>query len=303
MVLRPGCDRSTSRGSDHFFGCGPRCPSLPPRLDPTIAWIPTATGRGESVGRDGEHIDRLGDVHRELRRHGRPMDGMQAMVQNTLLGFADHVLDFAERVAAAGFRALVFHQFPRRALTGESTAGRMNSNCTSSLGSATGRRPRQSRGFETGSDPTEVELGTTGRDPAPPAARLDLQAGQLRPVTRSPLDAGASGVFVSNFGAATWTGCSPRWMSCPRWSPKLPAVCRSRSTAGFRRGTIVKALALGANAVGFGHPTAFSLAAGGEGAVRQTLDLLHGEITAVVGALGVSRPSELAPRPVRRLPV
>jgi isopentenyl diphosphate isomerase/L-lactate dehydrogenase-like FMN-dependent dehydrogenase len=58
---------------------------------------------------------------------------------------------------------------------------------------------------------------------------------------------------------------------------------------GFLRGTdIVKALALGANAVGLGRLQGLALAAGGEGALTRALELLEDEMRRCLGLLGVT---------------
>jgi len=63
---------------------------------------------------------------------------------------------------------------------------------------------------------------------------------------------------------------------------------------GFYRGTdIVKAMALGANAVGLGRLEAWSLAAGGVPALVRCLKLLQNEIHLTLGLLGVTRFAEL----------
>jgi glycolate oxidase len=60
------------------------------------------------------------------------------------------------------------------------------------------------------------------------------------------------------------------------------------------RGTdIVKAMALGANAVGLGRLQGLALAAGGEAALVRMLDLLRDEVTRCLGLLGVKSFAEL----------
>ncbi|HAK51854.1 MAG TPA: alpha-hydroxy-acid oxidizing enzyme, partial [Gammaproteobacteria bacterium] len=62
----------------------------------------------------------------------------------------------------------------------------------------------------------------------------------------------------------------------------------------FYRGTdIVKAIAMGANAVGLGRLEAWAMAAGGAPAVVQCLDLLKAEITEVLALCGVNSFKEL----------
>jgi isopentenyl diphosphate isomerase/L-lactate dehydrogenase-like FMN-dependent dehydrogenase len=70
---------------------------------------------------------------------------------------------------------------------------------------------------------------------------------------------------------------------------------------GFMRGTdVLKAIALGANAVGLGRLQAFALAAGGEAALMRVLELLEQEIKITMGLLGVVRLAELDASFVKR---
>jgi isopentenyl diphosphate isomerase/L-lactate dehydrogenase-like FMN-dependent dehydrogenase len=69
---------------------------------------------------------------------------------------------------------------------------------------------------------------------------------------------------------------------------------------GFMRGTdVLKAIALGANAVGLGRLQGFALAAGGEAALFRVLELLEEEIRIAMGLVGVVRLDELDPSFVR----
>jgi isopentenyl diphosphate isomerase/L-lactate dehydrogenase-like FMN-dependent dehydrogenase len=62
------------------------------------------------------------------------------------------------------------------------------------------------------------------------------------------------------------------------------------------RGTdVVKALALGARAVGIGRLQCIGLAAGGEAALVRMLEILKTEIRTCMGLLGASEVSELGP--------
>lgn len=69
---------------------------------------------------------------------------------------------------------------------------------------------------------------------------------------------------------------------------------------GIRRGTdVLKAIALGATAVGLGRPCLYSLSAGyGEEGVRRMLEILRQEIEANMVFLGVTRLQELRPEMV-----
>jgi 4-hydroxymandelate oxidase len=69
---------------------------------------------------------------------------------------------------------------------------------------------------------------------------------------------------------------------------------------GVRRGTdAVKALALGASAVGIGRPVMWALAEGGEKGVRRQLELLREEIDDTLALCGASGLADLTPELVR----
>ena len=66
------------------------------------------------------------------------------------------------------------------------------------------------------------------------------------------------------------------------------------------RGTdIVKAIALGAHAVGLGRLQGLALGAGGEAGVVRMLELLEDEVTRCLGMLGVTSFAELNPAMLR----
>jgi L-lactate dehydrogenase (FMN-dependent) and related alpha-hydroxy acid dehydrogenases len=68
---------------------------------------------------------------------------------------------------------------------------------------------------------------------------------------------------------------------------------------GIRRGTdVLKAVALGATAVGLGRPFLFSLSGYGENGVRRMIDILRQEIETNMVFLGVTSLEELTPEMV-----
>jgi glycolate oxidase len=67
------------------------------------------------------------------------------------------------------------------------------------------------------------------------------------------------------------------------------------------RGTdIVKAIALGADAVGLGRLYCYALAAAGAPGIVRMLEILEDEVKSALGLLGVTRLSELDPSYVQR---
>ncbi|HZT06984.1 MAG TPA: alpha-hydroxy acid oxidase [Chloroflexota bacterium] len=80
--------------------------------------------------------------------------------------------------------------------------------------------------------------------------------------------------------------------------PEIVAAVDGRATivvdGGFMRGTdVVKAIALGAHAVGLGRLTGLALAAAAEDGVVRALELLEDEVRICLGLLGVTRLGDL----------
>jgi (S)-mandelate dehydrogenase len=106
--------------------------------------------------------------------------------------------------------------------------------------------------------------------------------------------AGADGIVLSNHGGRQLDGA----ISSMEILPEVAAAVGSQLTVmldgGFRRGSdIVKARALGADAVLLGRATTYGLAAGGEAGVAHAINLLKIEVDRVVGLLGCSDLSQL----------
>jgi (S)-mandelate dehydrogenase len=113
---------------------------------------------------------------------------------------------------------------------------------------------------------------------------------------------GCDGIILTNHGGRQLDSCvAPLEMV-----PEIAAAVGSRVTvivdSGFRRGTdVIKALALGANAVMIGRATLYGLAAGGEPGVRRALEILTSEIDRALGQLGVRSLDELGPHLLRKV--
>jgi isopentenyl diphosphate isomerase/L-lactate dehydrogenase-like FMN-dependent dehydrogenase len=105
---------------------------------------------------------------------------------------------------------------------------------------------------------------------------------------------GVEGVYVSNHGG--------RQLDHGRGAidalPEVVEAVGGRATVivdgGFARGTdVVKAIALGAQAVGIGRLACCGLAAAGQPGLERVLELLEDEIRIAMGLLGVSRLDDL----------
>jgi (S)-mandelate dehydrogenase len=112
---------------------------------------------------------------------------------------------------------------------------------------------------------------------------------------------GADGIVVSNHGGRQLDYC----VAPIDVLQEIVAAVGTRVSvlidSGFRRGTdVVKALALGAEAVMIGRATLYGLIAGGEPGVARALALLTSEIDRTLGLLGCNGIADLAPRFVWR---
>jgi (S)-mandelate dehydrogenase len=112
---------------------------------------------------------------------------------------------------------------------------------------------------------------------------------------------GCDGIVLSNHGGRQLDHC----VAPVEMLPEIAAAVGNRMTliidSGFRRGTdVVKALALGANAVMIGRSTLYGLAAAGERGAERALEILVSEIDRTLGMLGCCSISELTPQLLRR---
>jgi (S)-mandelate dehydrogenase len=114
---------------------------------------------------------------------------------------------------------------------------------------------------------------------------------------------GCDGIVLSNHGGRQLDHCvSPLEILSDVVNAIRGRMCIIIDS-GFRRGTdVVKALALGANAVMIGRATLYGLAAGGEAGAVRALAILAEEIDRTLGQLGCRSLAELGPHVLRRIP-
>ena len=113
--------------------------------------------------------------------------------------------------------------------------------------------------------------------------------------------AGADGVMVSNHGGRQLDGA----LAAVDALPEVVAAVGGRAPvlldSGVRRGTdVLKALALGASAVGVGKPVFFALALGGEDGVLRMLEMLRGELEAPMALTGCRALADIGPALIAR---
>ena len=114
---------------------------------------------------------------------------------------------------------------------------------------------------------------------------------------RRAVDAGCDGIVLSNHGGRQLDGCISPMEVLPEVAEAVGGRCAVLIDSGFRRGAdVVKAVALGADAVMIGAATLYGLAAGGEAGARHAIGILQAEIDRVLGQLGCNSLDELGPQ-------
>lgn len=112
-------------------------------------------------------------------------------------------------------------------------------------------------------------------------------------------DAQVDGIVLSNHGGRSQDTAQPPLLTLLEINHYAPYIIGKHMQifvdGGVRRGTdVIKALALGATAVGIGRPVLYSLSGGyGEYGVRRMIQLLRNEIQTNMAFLGCSNVKEL----------
>lgn len=114
-------------------------------------------------------------------------------------------------------------------------------------------------------------------------------------------ESGAAGVVVSNHGGRQLDGVPATIEALPEVVEAVGGRVPVLLDGGIRRGTdVVKALALGADAVLAGRPFIWGLAVDGEAGVRAVLSLLQSELRLALALLGCRSPAEVTSAHVSR---
>lgn len=127
--------------------------------------------------------------------------------------------------------------------------------------------------------------------------------GVLHPAdARLAVVCGADALIVSNHGGRQLDTVAPTIALLPAVADAVDGALPVLLDGGVRRGVdVVKACALGANAVGVGRPVLWGLAVGGEAGVGWVLETLRAELDSALALIGCDSPGELAPDLVRTL--
>ena len=116
------------------------------------------------------------------------------------------------------------------------------------------------------------------------------------------IEHGIDGVYISNHGGRQLDHCEGAVGLVGEIAEAVGGRARIIVDGCILRGgDVVKALALGANAVAIGRLQGIALGAGGEVALTRVLEILEAEIRSCMGLLGVSSIAELGPQCVTRV--
>jgi 4-hydroxymandelate oxidase len=110
------------------------------------------------------------------------------------------------------------------------------------------------------------------------------------------LDLGVDGIWVSNHGGRQLDGTIATLDALADIARAVAGKCAIVLDGGIRRGTdIIKALALGADAVAIGRPQMYGLAAGGAQGVQRVVELLRAELDLAMALAGAPSLAALEP--------
>lgn len=113
---------------------------------------------------------------------------------------------------------------------------------------------------------------------------------------RAAVEYGAQGVVVSNHGGRQVDGAVAALDALPAVADAVAGRATVLFDSGVRRGSdVLKALALGADAVMLGRPYVYGLALGGEGGVRDVLDNFLADLDLALALSGHTSPRALGP--------
>ena len=108
------------------------------------------------------------------------------------------------------------------------------------------------------------------------------------------IECGVDGIVVSNHGGGTNDAAPAPVEMLPGIAAAVAGRIPVLVDSGFRRGSdVIKALALGADAVLLGRAPLYGLGAGGEAGASRAVALLGNEIQRMMGVLGVNDLSEI----------
>lgn len=115
---------------------------------------------------------------------------------------------------------------------------------------------------------------------------------------------GADGIIVSNHGGRSGESYRATIEALPEVVEAVNGRIPVMVDGGFRRGTdVIKALALGARAVGIGRPYLWGLSAFGQAGVERVLDILRAELQLAMRQCGAPSIAQIGRNTIAMKPV
>ena len=117
---------------------------------------------------------------------------------------------------------------------------------------------------------------------------------------KKAVDIGCTGIVISNHGGRQLDGSRSSFDQLAEIADAVGDEIDILFDSGIQRGThVLKALSLGAKAVGIGRMYLYALAAAGQPGVERSLQLMHNELERNMKLMGCSKIDELTPANLR----
>lgn len=216
--------------------------------------------------------------------------------------------DLVDSVTAAGYRAIVFvseaayySRRERDMMSGVSTAIKRGRTYASFLQQQREERARGEVASKEGLLGTIATWDMLERVKSRSGLPILLKGVATAADARLAVEHGVDAIYVSNHGGRSIDHGRGTMQALPELVDAVAGRARVIIDGGFVRGNdVVKALALGADAVAMGRMQAWALAAGGQVGLLRMLEVIEEEIIISMGLLGVNRVDELNPQYVEK---
>ena len=117
---------------------------------------------------------------------------------------------------------------------------------------------------------------------------------------KKAVDIGCTGIVISNHGGRQLDGSRSSFDQLAEIADAVGDEIDILFDSGIQRGThVLKALSLGAKAVGIGRMYLYALAAAGQPGVERSLQLMHNELERNMKLMGCSKIDDLSPENLR----
>ncbi|ADO41468.1 (S)-2-hydroxy-acid oxidase [Ketogulonicigenium vulgare Y25] len=223
--------------------------------------------------------------------------GVAQMFQVTFVGDVGAVVDMMHRAKAAGYEQIVatyspIRQWRERMIEDRTRFAPGKAEANFGPGLSDPAALREQIAFSQPRWGWAEAREAIARAPLPILVKGVMSADEAKQC----LDAGAMGLYVSNYGGRSIDRQPSAISALPQVraaaGPDVPIIFDS----GIRRGSdIAAAVALGANAVALRRAVGFGLAADGEAGVRRVLQILKDEYWTTLGHLGCNSTADLGP--------